>query len=130
MSSFWIFILYIWFYDFHFKFVVQLFYSCVHLCRANSSLIFQNQKAQSIRKFGLPLSCYKICSVKKKEIHKTLNKLFKIFIYKKIKFKFILFKINFYVFKSFWCADVKNNFLKIKKKYYFDIFPSKKHFES
>jgi hypothetical protein len=32
------------------------------------------------------------------------------------KIYFFLFKINlFYIFKLFWYADIKNNFLKIKK---------------
>jgi len=40
-----------------------------------------------------------------------------------------LFQINiFYVFRSFGCANVKNNFKKIKK-YYFDVFWNEKHFE-
>jgi len=38
---------------------------------------------------------------------------------------FICFKL---VFQIFWCADVKNDFFKIKK-YYFDAFLSEKHFE-
>jgi hypothetical protein len=46
-------------------------------------------------------------------------------------FIFFLFKINifFYIFKLFWCVDIRNNFLKIKK-YYFNIFFNKKYFKN
>jgi len=45
------------------------------------------------------------------------------------KFIFFLLKINIFLyFKSFWCADFKNNFLKNKKNY-FNAFRYKKHFE-
>jgi hypothetical protein len=40
---------------------------------------------------------------------------------------FYYFKLFFYIFKSFWCGDIKYKFLKIKN--YFDIFLSKKHFK-
>ena len=40
-----------------------------------------------------------------------------------------MLKINIFLyFKSFWCADFKNNFLKNKKNY-FNAFRYKKHFE-
>jgi len=42
---------------------------------------------------------------------------------------FFCFKlIVFGNFGLFWCVDVKNKFLKIKKNY-FDIFPCEKHFK-
>jgi hypothetical protein len=42
---------------------------------------------------------------------------------------FFCFKLIFFgVFRSFWCADVKNN-LKKTKKHYVNVFPSEKHFE-
>ena len=46
---------------------------------------------------------------------------------KKLNFiYFSLLKIN--IFKLFWCPNIKNNFLKIKK-YYFNIFLNKKYFK-
>jgi hypothetical protein len=39
------------------------------------------------------------------------------------KFNFFYLKLLlFYVFKFYLFSDVKNNFLKIKKIYYFDVF--------
>jgi hypothetical protein len=57
-------------------------------------------------------------------VSKTLLKNFELFIYFLLYFKLIFF----YIFRSFWYVDIKNNFLKNKKNY-FDAFPSKKHFE-
>jgi hypothetical protein len=47
---------------------------------------------------------------------------------KNFKIWFSLEFICFYVFRLFWCIDIKNSFFKIKKNY-FDALPSKKHFE-
>jgi hypothetical protein len=53
--------------------------------------------------------------------------IWKVFL-KKIKI-FYFFKLIFLcVFKLFWCADIKNNFLKNKKNY-FNTFLSEKHFK-
>jgi hypothetical protein len=41
---------------------------------------------------------------------------------------FFFFKLFFKVFGLFWFADIKNKFKKIYI-YYFDVFPSEKHFE-
>jgi hypothetical protein len=52
-------------------------------------------------------------------------------LYRKITLKITIFCFKFYslnIFRSFWCADVKNNFFKIKK-YYFNVFWNEKHFE-
>jgi hypothetical protein len=38
-------------------------------------------------------------------------------------------KLFFSLLHFFFCADMRNNFLKIKKKYYFYAFPSEKQFE-
>jgi hypothetical protein len=47
-----------------------------------------------------------------------------------LKILIFLLKINiFYVFRFFLCADLKNNFKKIKK-YHFNVFINKKHFEA
>jgi len=49
---------------------------------------------------------------------------------KNLIFLYFYFKlINFFIFKLFWYANVKNNFLKIKKKYYFNAFPIKKQLQ-
>ena len=47
----------------------------------------------------------------------------------KFLFSFFFAQNNFFcIFRSFWCANVKNNFLKIKKLY-FDVFLHEKYFE-
>jgi len=46
-------------------------------------------------------------------------------------FKSFILKKNFiFIFKSFWCVDIKNNSWKIKKKYYFNTFSNKIHFKN
>ena len=47
----------------------------------------------------------------------------------RVKFDFFYLKLFFYVFRLFWCADIKNNFKIIIIKYYFNTFPSEKLFE-
>jgi hypothetical protein len=48
-------------------------------------------------------------------------------------FYLLFFQISLYIYKnfrSFWCNDIKNRFLKYKtKKYYFYIFSCKKYFK-
>ena len=46
---------------------------------------------------------------------------------KNFEFYFCLKWSFLYIFKSFWCDDVKNNFFKIIIKLYFDVFLSEKH---
>jgi len=46
----------------------------------------------------------------------------------KIEFFFCL-KLFFFIFEFFLYADIKNNFLKIKKIYYFNIFSNKNYFK-
>jgi hypothetical protein len=42
-------------------------------------------------------------------------------------FKFIYLKLIFFnIFESFWCTNIKNNYIYI---YYFNIFLSKNHFK-
>jgi hypothetical protein len=43
-------------------------------------------------------------------------------------FKNFCLKLLFYIFKLFLCVNFKNNFLKIKKKYYFNKFSNKNYF--
>jgi hypothetical protein len=51
----------------------------------------------------------------------------KVFAFLKFFNFFICFKLIFlFVFISFLCADIKNNFFK---KIYFDVFSSKKYFK-
>jgi hypothetical protein len=46
-------------------------------------------------------------------------------------FKFFkLLIINFYIFRLFSYADIKNKFKNIKKYYYFNIFLNKNHFRN
>ena len=44
------------------------------------------------------------------------------------KFKYFLLKFNFFIrFGLFWCANLKNNFKKIKYIYIFNIFQYEKY---
>jgi hypothetical protein len=46
-----------------------------------------------------------------------------------MELRFQIIKIIFYIFGSFWRANVKNNFLKIKNIYYLDAV-SKKNYKN
>jgi hypothetical protein len=58
----------------------------------------------------------------KKNYKKTNNNVFEFMFFKKLNF--FCLELILYIFRLFYYADIKNNFLKIKKNY-FNIFLNK-----